>query len=113
MLLRFSGMGYFAVALLMGSGLINSWYLLGSLSGFWETYYGQLLLLKLSLFAGMLVLAATNRFWLVPTLKSDSAVGHQGVAMNRLRRHVLGEELLGLFVILIVSALGTMDPAAE
>jgi hypothetical protein len=30
----------------------------------------------------------------------------------RLRRHVLGEEILGLFVVSIVSVLGMIEPAA-
>src|SRR6266851_2599123 len=32
-LLRFSGMGYIAVATLVGSGLINGWFLIGNVSG--------------------------------------------------------------------------------
>jgi putative copper export protein len=32
--------------------------------------------------------------------------------LDRLRRHVVAEEALGLVVVLIVSALGTMEPAA-
>jgi putative copper resistance protein D len=32
-LMRFSGMGYLAVAALIGSGLVNGWFLIGSLSG--------------------------------------------------------------------------------
>lgn len=48
-LLRFSGMGYVAVATLIGSGLVNSWFLVGSLSGLLHTPYGQILLGKLGL----------------------------------------------------------------
>jgi putative copper resistance protein D len=51
-LLRFSGMGYVAVATLIGSGLVNSWFLVGSVSGLFATQYGQLLIVKLVLFAG-------------------------------------------------------------
>src|SRR3977135_1098770 len=67
-LLRFSGMGYVAVAALIGSGLVNSWFLIGNIVGLLATPYGQLLIVKLFLFAGMLVLAVSNRFWLVPSL---------------------------------------------
>lgn len=111
-LMRFSGMGYVAVAVLVVSGLINGWYLVGSLPGLVGTSYGQLLLVKLFLFAGMLGLAATNRFWLVPALRKDGEAG-QGHALVRLRRHVVAEETLGLLVILVVSALGTMEPAVS
>lgn len=112
-LLRFSGMGYVAVALLVASGTVNSWYLVGSFAGLVETAYGQLLLLKLCLFAGMLALAASNRFWLIPALMSKGETTRARDTVARLRRHVLGEEALGLIVILIVSALGTMEPAVN
>src|SRR6267378_5055383 len=48
----FSGMGYVAVATLLGSGILNSWLLIGNVSGLFETPYGQLLVVKLVLFAG-------------------------------------------------------------
>jgi len=46
-LLRFSSMGYVAVATLVASGLINSWFLVGSVSSLLTTLYGQILLAKL------------------------------------------------------------------
>src|SRR5229473_5004290 len=70
-LLRFSGMGYIAVATLVGSGLINGWFLIGNVSGLFGTPYGQLLMVKLALFAGMLALAVSNRFWLIPSLNPN------------------------------------------
>src|SRR5258708_5654729 len=67
-LLRFSGMGYVAVATLIGSGLLNGWFLIGNVAGLFATPYGQLLIVKRVLFAGMLALAVSNRFWIVPAL---------------------------------------------
>jgi len=61
-------MGYVAVATLIGTGLVNSWYLVRNVTALLTTQYGQLLLAKLALFAGMLSLAAINRFWLVPSM---------------------------------------------
>lgn len=61
-------MGYIAVATLIGSGLVNSWFLVGTVSGLLETPYGQFLMAKLVLFAGMLALAVSNRFWIFPSL---------------------------------------------
>ena len=106
---RFSGMGYIAVATLIGSGLINSWFLVGSLGNL-GTPYGQLLIIKLVLFAGMLGLAGLNRFLIVPRLVKANDGGH-ATGLVRLRRHILGEQALGIVIILIVSALGTMQPA--
>jgi copper resistance protein D len=111
-LLRFSGMGYVAVATLAGSGLVNSWFLVGSVSSLFTTPYGQLLAAKLAIFAGMAAFAAANRFWLVPSITKARSDGGSGAAWStKLRNHVLGEQLLGLMVLLIVSILGTMRPA--
>ena len=107
--IRFSGMGYFAVATLIVSGLINSWFLIGSSSNL-GTPYGQLLIVKLVLFGGMLGLAGVNRFLIVPKLIKAN-VGHQSGGLASLRRHIAGEQALGLAIILIVSVLGTMQPA--
>jgi putative copper resistance protein D len=112
-LLRFSGMGYVAVATLMGSGLLNGWFLIGNVAGLFATPYGQLLSVKLVLFAGMLALAVSNRFWIVPSLtraRTDDPNGSTAWTA-RLRNHVLGEQFLGFMVLVIVSVLGTMRPA--
>lgn len=109
-LLRFSGVGQLAVATLIGSGLINSWYLVGSFD-LMGTPYGQLLLVKLVFFLGMLSMATLNRFWLVPSLIRKRETG-DGV-LARLRGNILGEQVLATLVILIVSLLGTMAPAVN
>lgn len=115
-LMRFSGMGYVAVSTLVGTGLINSWFLVGSVSNLFGQRYGQILLLKLLFFVGMLTLAVANRFWLVPGLSraaSPSTVDADAALLRRrLRSHVLAEQLLGLAVLAVVSLLGTMQPAA-
>ena len=107
--MRFSGMGYAAVSVLILSGLINSWFLVGSLSGLITTPYGQVLLVKLVLFAGMLGLAMANRFWLVPSLFNNS--DESSMSLLKLRQHVTAEQVLGALVLLVVSFLGTMDLA--
>jgi putative copper resistance protein D len=68
---------------------------------------------KLAFFAAMLALAAANRFWLVPQMIAAraGASGEPSVWLGRLRYHVLGEQLLGLMILLAVSILGTMWPA--
>ena len=113
-LLRFSVMGYVAVATLIGSGFVNGWILVGSFSELLHTTYGQLLLGKLALFGGMLALAVANRFWLVPAMyKGQTDVVDESATWSaRLRTHVLGELFLGWAVLLAVSILGTMQPAA-
>jgi putative copper resistance protein D len=112
-LLRFSSMGHVAVATLIGSGLINSWFLVGSVSSLLNTLYGQILLAKLALFAAMLALAAANRFWLVPSMieARRGGSGEPSVWRDKLRYHVLGEQFLGLMILVAVGVLGTMRPA--
>ncbi|OJY42662.1 MAG: copper resistance protein CopD [Rhizobiales bacterium 64-17] len=113
-LMRFSGIGYVAVTALIGSGLVNCWFLVGSFSGLLGTPYGQILLGKLALFGGMLALAVANRFWLVPSMRMVRTDAAEELARSsaRLRNHVLGEQVLGWAVLLTVSILGTMQPAA-
>jgi putative copper resistance protein D len=61
----------------------------------------------------MLALAAANRFWLVPRMIETraGASGEPAKWLGRLRYHVLGEQILGLMILLAVSVLGTMRPA--
>ncbi len=108
-LLRFSGMGYLAVATLIGTGLVHGWFLIGSLSGLFATSYGKLLVVKLGLFAGMLALAISNRFWIVPALTNTP--NGSTARTSRLRNHVLGEQFLGFIILLVVGVLGIMQPA--
>jgi putative copper resistance protein D len=107
---RFSGMGSLTVALLVATGLVNSFFLVGTLSNLTGTPYGRLLVLKLAIFGAMLTLAALNRFWLVPKLTGGRTASSIGV-LKRLSGNVLGEQILGLAVIAIVSLLGMMEPA--
>ena len=101
---RFSTLGIASVGGLLATGLVNSWALVGSMRAFVETDYGCLLLLKIILFAVMLVLAIVNRLRLLPHVRD---VG----AMSQLQRNSLTEAVLGVMVIVIVAALGTIEPA--
>jgi len=110
-LARFSSMGFFAVAALIGSGLINTWILVGSPEQLMATPYGQLLLVKISLLVGMVLLATQNRFHLVPTLERAKESCGPAEPLRLLRRNVIGEQILGLAIVLIVAWLGTLVPA--
>ncbi|HEY0801849.1 MAG TPA: CopD family protein, partial [Steroidobacteraceae bacterium] len=108
---RFSAMGYLAVATIVGSGLVNSWFLVGPLTNLIETDYGRLLLLKVGLFAVMVGLAGVNRFFILRALASPAAATYRAINLRRLRVHILLEQCLGLAIILVVALLGTMEPA--
>ena len=111
----FAGVGSGIVAILVATGLVNSWILVGPshLAGLWTTPYGQLLSLKLVLFGAMLGLAGANRFRLTPGLARGLESAEPARALAALRRSLLLETGLSLAVLAIVAWLGTLAPAAS
>jgi putative copper resistance protein D len=110
---RFSSLGIASVAVLIVSGVINAWILVGSFRGLVVTPYGWLLLSKLAVFAAMLAFAAVNRFRLTPELASPPGGEAHGEAVRLITRNSLIEIALGLVVFAIVGVLGTLHPAAH
>jgi putative copper resistance protein D len=106
---RFSTLGIVTVAALAVTGLVNSWILVGSFRGLPATEYGQVLMLKLVVFAAMLVFAAVNRFALTPRLVVSS--GNDREAVRMLTRNSVVEIALGFAIFAIVGVLGTLHPA--
>jgi len=100
-LLRFSGLGYVMVALIIATGLINVRAMSGALwpqpafSGF-----GLILAVKLCMVLAMLALALFNRLMLN---RNDWRPGV-------LRISILCESLFGIAALLAVSLLGTLPP---
>lgn len=109
-LIRFSGMGYAAVAVLIVSGLANSWFLVGTVPNLFDTAYGRILIAKFLLFGLMLALAGLNRFIFVPRL--SRAGGARETALSHMKRSVFWEQTLGFGVIIAVAVLGTTTPPA-
>ena len=72
-----------------------------------------MLLIKVVLFAGMLVLAALNRFHLGPLLQRSLREGEYRVAANALRRSVLVELSAAVLIVGLVAWLGTLSPDME
>jgi putative copper resistance protein D len=110
---RFSTIGPIVIALLVLSGIGNSWFLIGlsHWKALYSTSYGVALLVKIGLFGAMLVLAAGNRYWTTPALRADLAGrGGAKAALGHLRAVVLAETVLGLLVMLAVSVLGSLEP---
>ncbi len=104
---QFSGMGYFAVATLVLTGLFNSWILVGAPAGL-LTPYGAVLGVKLVLFAGMGGLALANRLRVAPALARRDA--DAALWLGRLRTQVGLEFALGLGVLAAVAVLGALEP---
>ena len=112
----FAGVGTLAVALLVVTGLINSGFLIGldRPGSLFTTLYGQLLLLKLALFAAMVAVAARNRYRLTPALGTALETGGDAApSIGRLRGSVLLETVLGAAILLVVALMGTLPPPAS
>jgi putative copper resistance protein D len=108
---RFSTLGIISVGTLLVTGVVSAWILVGSLHALLITEYGQLLMLKIVVFAIMLVFAAVNRFWLTPRLALSSGNEAQLPALRQLTRNSVIEIALGFTIFAIVGALGTLHPA--
>ena len=108
----FSLVGTLFVALVVASGLVNSYILVGPahLLSMTSTLYGQLLLAKLVLFGVMLALAAANRFRLTPAFDEAIRTGEHGTALNMLRRSLILEACAVLLILGLVAWLGTLEP---
>jgi len=109
-LARFAGTGSAVVAVLVVTGAVNTLAIAGwpiVWASFAHSRWAALLAVKLVLFVVMLALAADNRWRIVPALEQ----GEQG-AQARLRRSILVEFTVGLAIVVIVAALGVLDPAA-
>jgi copper resistance protein D len=106
---RFSSLGIICVATLLTTGAINTWFIVGSIAILLGSSYGQLLMIKVALFLVMIGIAAINRTWLTPKLIA-SALDARAKAARRLARNSLIEAGLGLAILAIVGALGTLPP---
>lgn len=109
----FSGIGSGVVAVLVASGLINSWFFVGPMgvAALVRTPYGLLLLLKLVLFGAMVVLAAANRFRLTPALREALVEpAPPSTAVKALRRSLVLELSAAMALVAVVAWLGRLAP---
>ncbi|TVV74253.1 copper homeostasis membrane protein CopD [Sphingomonas solaris] len=109
----FASTGTLLVLLLLGTGLVNGWVLVGPdhLAALVTDDYGRLLLIKLALFAAMLALAAANRFRHTPALRAT--VDDPVRALAGLRRSLLAETTAALAILVLVAWLGMLSPPAS
>ena len=103
---RFSLLGVISVGTLLASGIVNSWYEVATLNNLFATSYGQLVLIKIGLFAAMVGLASINRYYLTPRLAIAGT-------LRRLHHSSLAETGLGFAAIVVVGFLGAMAPASH
>ncbi len=94
---RFSGAAMLVVAVLVLTGLTLSIIQLESVDAIWQTKYGLILAIKLTLAAVLLALAWLNRYRLTPALKSDPA------NTRPLVRSILVECVLAVGILAVVA----------
>lgn len=104
----FSIVALISVIMILLSGLVNCWFLVGSFKGLVGTTYGRVLVAKLALFLDILVFAAINRFILLPRLDAGA---NSRRTMYALFWTVTAEQGLGLAVLSVTSILGSLSPA--
>jgi putative copper resistance protein D len=101
---RFSNASVFAVLVLIATGIINGWLMVGSWNALVTTPYGELLLFKVSVVAIMIGLGGFNRFCLVPRMEVEPN------AHRTLRGTVFAESGLAAVVLLIIGTMGMTAP---
>ena len=109
---RYSVLAVASVTVLLAGGMVNTWFLAGTVPALVGTEYGRLLLAKISLFIAMLLVAAVNLLRLTPRL-ADSTSRTRNVVWRtvaRLQSNARIETALGLGVLAIVGVLGTLPP---
>jgi putative copper export protein/mono/diheme cytochrome c family protein len=108
---RYSRLAVASVTVLLAGGVVNTWFLAGTVPALVGTEYGHLLLAKIGLFIAMLLVAAVNLLRLAPRLAG--AAGDRNViwrTVTRLQSNARIETALGFGVLAIVGALGTLLP---
>jgi putative copper resistance protein D len=109
---HFSALSLCSVALLAATGLINSWFLVGSFSNLFQQIYGRWLLAKIILFCVAVSIGAVNLLRLKPRLSNENPqtqIFEKSSA--QLRFNIRAELILGAIIIFIVAILGILPPA--
>ena len=106
---RYSTLAIASVTVLLAGGLVNTWFLAGTVPALVGTEYGRLLLTKIGLFIAMLMVAAGNLLRLAPRLVASTPNVVWRTAA-RLQGNARIEMALGFGVLAIVGVLGTLPP---
>lgn len=110
-LTSFSRIGMVIVTIVALTGLFNSYAVSGrDPTILLQSIYGQFLTAKIALFGAMLLLAAYNRYRLVPHLQTAVCGGGTAAAIAALRLSLFAEASAGVAVLILVAWLGTLEP---
>jgi len=105
----FSLLGMVSVSIIVFSGIINTWLILGNLPFGLYNVYQKMLSGKILLVVIMVALAIRNKVLLAPKLSQSNEVKESIVL---LKKATMMEFVLGILVVLCVAIFGTLDPHA-
>ena len=83
MVRRFSGLAGIALAVVLLTGLYNTWIEVRTLSALWATPYGNILSVKLLLVLVLVILGASNRYFSVPLLNRLAGYPQTGGGLSK------------------------------
>jgi len=110
---RFSNVAQYCVLALVASGIYNTWLHVPSWSSFLSSDYGSVLTAKLVLVLVIVGIAAINRQRVVPALHAFAHLPEKAIEfIQRLRRLVSAEVVLGALILALVALLTNLPPAA-
>lgn len=108
---RFSRVGYFAVSLVLLSGGIIGWLMIGGWTELIDTLYGRVVLAKICLFSVMTAIALFNRLYLTPRISAARKSAKRTPDPFRLLwRSVMIEQGIALATLTAASILGVLQP---
>ncbi len=111
---RFSTMAGISIALVLAAGTALAIAEVGSVANLFETGYGQTLLVKIAVVGLLILVAAYNRFLLVPWLSAAEARGHSeglAAAWRRLLATIRLEAILAVAILVATAALANGVPS--
>ena len=110
---RFSSVAFASVAALVVTGVFQSWRQAGSLDALTDTTYGNLLLVKLALFAVMVGFGYLGRRWVQRGYRgdADTEAADDDEVVAGYRRSIRVETVLGVAILAVTALLVNAQPA--
>ena len=109
-LARFSGLAAGLLTLLVASGSLMAWRIIGSWEDLFGTTYGRLLIVKVMIAALAVAIAAWNRFALLPRIIGAGDRPERLDAVSEIRRAVAAEASVLVAVLLVTGFLVNQPP---
>jgi putative copper export protein/methionine-rich copper-binding protein CopC len=106
---RFSKVAAGSVMLIVASGLILTWQIISTVDGFWSTHYADVLIVKISLFSLVLLVAMNSKRWVQKSL-ARAVVARRRNAVKSFAVSVAAESVLVVAVLGAASVLTTSSP---